>query len=155
MEFTPEQIAALLEALGLPPDTTDAQLVVDTAVDLAAQVESLDPAKPSSVAAAAARNGMEVLDNQTVAALRRDAENGRQLAAAATRQRIEAAVDKAIDRGAVALSRRSAWVDMITADPVMEQKLAATPDGLVVGLTETGHAADKGTNTGGPEWVWP
>ncbi|MDT5007138.1 MAG: hypothetical protein QOJ24_4314 [Mycobacterium sp.] len=33
MEFTPEQITALLEALGLPADTADAELVVATATD--------------------------------------------------------------------------------------------------------------------------
>ena len=40
MEFTPEQIAALLTALGLPDDTDDAQLVVDTAIDEDVQLDA-------------------------------------------------------------------------------------------------------------------
>lgn len=155
MEFTPEQLTALLEALGLPADTADAQLVVDTTVDLAAQVQAIDPAKPSTVAAAAARNGMEVLDKDTAAALRRDAATGRQLAAAAAQQKVEASVDKAIDRGAIPLSRRKHWVGVITADPGMEQVLAATPDGLAVPLSEIGHSADKADDLAEPaKWFY-
>lgn len=42
--------AALLDALGLPADTTDVDLVVATVTDLAAQVAGMDPTKPSTVA---------------------------------------------------------------------------------------------------------
>jgi hypothetical protein len=49
LTLTDEQAATLLESLGLPTDTTDPALVVDTAKDLAAQAEALDPAKPSTV----------------------------------------------------------------------------------------------------------
>lgn len=145
MEFTPEQIAALLEALGLPADNTDPDLVVATAQDLAAQVEALDPAKPSTVAAAAARNGMEVLDKDTADALRRDAQEGRRIAAAAARAKVEASVDDAIGKGKIAPSRRKHWVDLITADPGMADVLASVPNETAVPLVEVGHAADKVT----------
>ncbi|BDY26615.1 hypothetical protein [Mycolicibacterium mageritense] len=150
MEFTPEQIAAMLEALGLPPGTTDAQLVVDTAVDLAAQAEALDPAKPSTVAAAAARNGMEVLDKDTADALRRDAQEGRRIAAAAARAEVEASVDDAIGKGKIAPSRRKHWVDLIAADPGMADVLASVPNETAVPLAEIGHAVDEVAASGDP-----
>ncbi|WP_163751241.1 hypothetical protein [Mycolicibacterium helvum] len=137
--------AALLEALGLPADTNDPDLVAATATDLAAQVQALDPAKPSTIAAAAKRNGMEVIDTDTAAALRRDAQEGRRIAAAAARERIEAAVDDAISKGKVMASRRKHWVTLIEADPGMAEVLAATPNETAVPLSEIGHAAD---NTG-------
>ena len=138
MEFTPEQIAALLTALGLPDGTDDPQLVVDTAVDLAAQVEALDPAKPASVAAAAARNGCEVLDKETAAALRRDAAEGRKIAASAARAKVEASVDEAINKGKITPGRRKAWLELITADPGMSDVLAKIPDETAVPLAEIG-----------------
>ena len=155
MEFTPEQITGLLVALGLPEDTTDPQLVIDTVVDLAEQVEQLDPARPSTVAAAAKRSGLEVLDKETVATLRRDAATGRQLAAAAARQKVEASVDKAIDRGAIPLARRKHWVELLAADPAMEQHLAATPDGTAVALTEVGHSTEKDDLAEVAPWFYP
>jgi len=141
MEFTPEQITALLTALGLPDDTDDPQLVVDTAADLAAQLG--DPAKPSTIAASAKRAGLEVLDTATADALRRDAQEGRKIAAAAARERVEAAVDDAISKGKVMASRRKHWVSLIEADPGMADVLAATPNETAVPLTEVGHSADS------------
>lgn len=143
MEFTPEQIAALLEALGLPADTTDAQLVVDTTADLAAQVQALDPAKPSTVAAAAARNGMEVIDKETADALRRDAQEGRRIAAAAARAKVESAVDEAIDTGRIIPSRKDHWLTLCTNDGAMIEHLASIAPGTAVPLAEIGHSADN------------
>jgi len=145
MEFTPEQVTALLEALGLPPDTDDAQLVVDTAADLAAQVEALDPAKPSTVAAAAARNGMEVLDRDTADALRRDAQEGRRIAAAAARAKVEAAVDDAVSKGKITPARKRHWISLLENDLGMADVLAAVPNETAVPMSEVGHAAH---NTG-------
>ncbi|VEG55642.1 Mu-like prophage I protein [Mycolicibacterium aurum] len=143
MEFTPEQIAALLGALGLPDDTADPQLVVDTALDLAAQLG--DPAKASTIAASAKRAGLEVLDNDTAAALRRDAAEGRTIKAAAAKAKVEASVDAAVSRGAITAARKKFWVSLIEADPDMAEVLAKTPDELAVPLSEVGHSAD---NTG-------
>lgn len=143
MKFTTEQIAALLTALGLPGDTDDPKLVVDTAVDLAAQIEALDPAKPSTVAAAAARNGMEVLASEDAAALRRDAAEGRRVAAAAAKAKVEASVDDAISKGKITPARRKHWVSIIEADPGMADVLASYPDEMAVPLAEVGHSADK------------
>ncbi|MFN3003023.1 hypothetical protein [Mycolicibacterium wolinskyi] len=151
MEFTPEQITALLDALGLPADTTDAQLVVDTAVDLAAQVETLDPAQPSTVAAAARRNGMEVLATADAEALRRDAAEGRRVAAAAAaKAKVEASVDDAISKGKITHGRRKHWVSVIEADPGMADVLASYPDEMAVPLSEVGHAADNSADLDKP-----
>ena len=139
-----DQEADLLKLLGLPeaaPGDTDAGLVLDTIVDLAAQVEALDPAKPSTVAAAAKRNGMEVIDTATADALRRDAAEGRKIAAAAARAKVESAVDDAIDKGKIMASRRKHWVTLIEADPGMADVLAATPNETAVPLSPIGHAA--------------
>jgi hypothetical protein len=143
LTFDDTRAAALLEALGLPADTDDPDLIVATATDLAAQVQALDPAKPSTVAAAAKRNGMEVIDTATADALRRDAQEGRKIAAAAARERVEAAVDDAISKGKVMASRRKHWVSLIEADPGMADVLAATPNETAVPMSEVGHSADN------------
>ena len=142
LTFTDDQAAALLDALGLPADTADAQLVVDTAKDLAAQAEAMDPAKPSTVAAAAKRNGLELLDKATVEALRRDAQEGRRLAAAADLAKVEASVDDAISKGKITAARRGHWVTLIQADPGMAQVLASVPAETAVPLTELGHSRE-------------
>lgn len=145
MDFTPEQVAALLTALGLPNDTDDPQLVLDTAVDLAAQLG--DPAKASTIAASAKRAGLEVLDNETVAALRRDAAEGRKIAAAAAKAKVEASVDDAVTKGKITPSRRKHWVSLIEADPGMADVLAAVPIETAVPMTEVGHSADNAGDT--------
>ncbi len=110
LTLTDEQSTELLDTLGLPADTTDPALVLDTVKDLAAQAEGVDPAKPSTVAAAAAKAGLEVLDAATVAALRHDAAQGRQLAAAAAHAKVEASVDDAIAKGKISRPPPCSWV---------------------------------------------
>lgn len=149
LTLTDEQTAALLEALGLPPDTVDADLVVDTTKDLAAQAQALDPAKPSTVAAAAKRNGLEVIDPATLSALRADAQEGRNLAAAAAQQRITAAVDDAIGKGKITPARRQHWEALIKADPGMADVLASVPNETAVPLTELGHSNEPSSDRDG------
>jgi hypothetical protein len=116
LTFTDEQSAKLLEVLGLPADTTDIDLILDTVNDLAAQATGIDPEKPSTVAAAARKAGLEVVDTQTLTALRHGAQEGRKIAAAATQQKIEAAVDDAVSKGKIAPSRRKHWVTLCRHD---------------------------------------
>ncbi|WP_024448082.1 hypothetical protein [Mycolicibacterium iranicum] len=154
------QEADLLKLLGLPeaaPGESDVELVIDTITDLAAQVEALDPDKPSTVAAAAARSGMEVLDKETAAALRRDAAEGRRVAAAAAKEKVETAVDDAIGKGKVLASRRKHWVTLIEADPEMADVLARIPDETAVPLTAIGHAAsaDSADVSEPAPWFYP
>ena len=141
LELDDTQAAVLLALLGLPEDTTDVQLVIDTVKD--ATRDPMLPTPPSEIAAAAAANGMEVLDTVTADALRRDAAEGRRVAAAAARERVEATVDDAISKGKVMASRRAHWVSLIEADPGMADVLAATPNETAVPLTEVGHSADN------------
>lgn len=133
------QTADLLTALGLPADTTDPDLVVETVKDLAVQVADLDPAKPSTVAAAAKRAGMELLDKDTAEALRHDAAEGRKMIAAATQQRIEASVEDAIRKGKITPARRKHWVNLIAADPGMADVLASVPNETAAPMSELGH----------------
>lgn len=138
--FDDDQASALLQHFGLPNDTHDIDLVVQTAGDLASQVA--DMAKPSTVAAAARRNGGEYVDNDTIAALRRDANEGRRIAAVAARAKVEAAVDDAVDKGKITAARRKHWVQLIEADPGMADVLASTPPETAVPLAEIGHQAE-------------
>jgi hypothetical protein len=142
LTFDDTQTASLLEALGLPADTDDLDLIVATVVDLAAQVAGMTPEQPSSVAAAARRHGMEVIDTDTADALRRDAQAGRQIAAAAAKAKVEAAVSDAVDRGKITPARRKHWVSLIEADPAMADVLAAVPNETAVPLSELGHSMD-------------
>ena len=135
------QTAALLEALGLPADTADSDLVVATAADLAAQAQGVDPAKPSTVAAAARKHGMDLVDHDTHEALKRDAAAGRQIAAAAARAKVEAAVEEAINTGRITPGRKN-WITLCENDDTMLQHLASIAPGTAVPLDEIGHAAD-------------
>lgn len=156
LTLTDDQAAALLDALGLPAETTDAQLVIDTTIDLAAQVAELDPAKPSTVAAAAKRAGLDVIDTDALIALRAEAEEARQIKAAAARQKVEDAVSAAVSKGKITPSRRKHWIDLITADPAMADVLARTPDETAVPMTEIGHGFDDDGQAGPlkPGWFY-
>jgi len=146
--FNDEQEAELLKLLGLPeaaPGDTDAGLTLDTITDLAHQVEGLDPAKPSTIAASARRHGMDLVDHETHESLKRDATAGRQIAAAAAKAKVEASVDAAVDKGKITPSSRKHWVTLIEVDPGMADVLAAVPDETAVPMSEVGHATDTGT----------
>ena len=152
--LSPEQSAQLLDLLGLPPDTTDPELILATVADLVAQAaEPAEPA-PSAVAAAAARVGLEVVDSDTLAALRREAAEGRQVKAAAEAARIEASVDDAIRKGKITAARRKHWVDLIAADPGMADVLARTPDETAVPLTAIGHGVSEDDPQAHAEQGW-
>lgn len=135
-----------------PTNTANSQLVIDTAVDLAAQLG--DPAKPSTIAASAKRAGLEALDTDTAAALRRDAAEGRKIAAAAAKSKVEASVDDAVGKGNITPSRRKHWVALIEADPGMADVLAATPNETAVPMTEVGHSADNADLTQPATWFY-
>lgn len=151
-----KQTAALLDMLGLPADTTDPELVLATVADLAAQAAAASDPAPSAVAAAAARVGLSVVDADTLAALRRDADEGRQAVAAATRRGIEEQVDRAIAAGRITPGRRAHWVTLIGADPGMADVLASVPDETAAPLREIGHGIDSdGTQPrDDPGWLY-
>ena len=83
-----------------------------------------------------------MLDNDTAAALRRDAAEGRKIKTAAAKAKVEASVDDAVDKGKITPSRRKHWVTLIEADPGMADVLAAVPNETAVPLIEVGHGTD-------------
>jgi len=155
LTFDDDQPAVLLDALGLPADTTDVQLILDTVTDLAAQAAGINPEKPSTIAAAARKAGLEVVDTDTLAALRHDAQEGRKIAAAAKAQKIEAAGDEAARRGAIAPSRRKHWIMLCTNDEGMLAELAAVPNETAVPMTEIGHSVEAADHDADkPAWFY-
>jgi hypothetical protein len=147
LDFDDTQSAVLLALLGLPEDTEDVQLVIETVKDC-----TRDPMLPppptdgtpaDGIAAAAKKAGLEVIDASSAEALRRDAAEGRRLIAAKAQADVEAVVDAAIDKGKIAASRRKHWVSLIANDPGMAEVLAAVPDETAIPLRELGHASAK------------
>lgn len=143
--FDDQPAADLLDSLGLPADTTDAALILATVKDA---ITATPEAAPSQIAAAAKKAGLEVLDTDTAAALRHEAAEGRQIKAAAARQKIEDTVSAAVAKGKITAARRKHWVDLINADPAMADVLASVPDETAVSFTEIGHGV--GTENGEP-----
>lgn len=145
LAFDDQPAADLLDTLGLPADTTDSALILATVKDA---ITTTPEAAPSQIAAAAKKAGLEVLDTDTAAALRAEAAEGRQIKAAAARQKIEDTVTTAITKGKITAARRKHWVDLITADPAMADVLASVPDETAVPFTEIGHGVS--TENGEP-----
>jgi len=127
----------LLEALALPADTTDPELVA-----LAVEDAITAPASGQQTAAAA---GLTQVDPDTLAALRRDAEQGRAIAAAAVQRDRATLVAAAVNRGSITPARRQHWLTVLSADPGMADTLASLPAGLVPVTGEIGHAIESAT----------
>lgn len=150
LTFDDTQAATLLELLGLPADTDDIDTVQATVKDAVTPTDG----KPSEVAAAAKRAGLEVIDGDTLSALRNEAAEGRQIKAAAAREKIEAAVGDAITKGKITPSRRDHWINLITHDAEMANVLASVPDETAVPMTEIGHGIDALGQPGQPADGW-
>lgn len=134
IEFTEEQLAALVAALGLPADTTDVEVILAAVTDLATA--------ETAIAAKAAGQGLTLIDADQLAALEAAAEEGRTIAAAAARAVVEGHVDTAIREGKLPPSRRDHWLQLIEADASMADVLASAP--VVVPLTEIGYGTEGG-----------
>lgn len=157
LTFDDTQAAVLLALLGLPEDTDDLTLVIDTVKDVTRDpmLPIPDDASASQVAAAAKKHGLELLDTDTAEALRRDAQEGRRIAAAAAKAKIEATVEDAVNKGKITAGRRKHWVSLIQADPDMADVLAAVPDETAVPLSAMGHAADTSADLAQPsQWFY-
>lgn len=139
LTFNDDQAANLLDMLGLPTDTTDIAVALDTVKDA---VTSSAPLQPSAIVAAAQKVGLEVVDADTMTALRNDAAEGRRVVAEVTRQKIEDTVINAVNRGKITPARADHWRTLIAADPAMAEVLNAVPDETATPLTEIGHGVD-------------
>ncbi len=142
LEFDDAEAAVLLDRLGLDADTTDVDLIKATLTDALRSAPLTVDSPPSQIAAAARKHGLEAVDTATLTALKRDAAEGRQMAAAAKAQRIEAAVDEAVRKGKITAPRKRHWMTLTEADPGMADVLAAVPDETAVPLTEVGHSTE-------------
>ena len=157
LTFDDTQAAVLLASLGLPENTDDLALVIDTVKDV-----TRDPMLPvpndataSQVAAAAKKHGLELLDADTLAALQRDAQEGRRAVAAAAKAKVEAAVDDAVNRGKITAARKRHWVELITHDSAMAEVLAGIADETAVPLSEVGHSSDTSRyNVEAGQWFY-
>lgn len=150
LTFDDTQAAVLLALLGLPEDTDDLGLVIDTVKDVTRDPllpAVHDDASASQVAAAAKKHGLELLDADSLAALKRDAQEGRRIAAAAAKAKVEATVEDAVNRGKITAARKRHWVSLIEADPGMADVLAGVPDETAVPLAELGHSTDTSADT--------
>jgi hypothetical protein len=148
LTFDDTQSAVLLTLLGLPEGTEDVQLVLDTVRDATRDpmLPMPDDASATQVAAAAKKYGFELVDTATAESLRSDAQEGRRIAAAAAKAKIEQQVDDAVNRGKITAARRTHWATLIEADPGMADVLAAVPNETAIPMSELGHSAD--TNSG-------
>ncbi|MFN6549493.1 phage protease [Mycolicibacterium septicum] len=152
LSFNDDQAADLLDTLGLPADTTDIAVALATVKDA---VTAAAPTQPSAIAAAAKQAGLEVVDSDTMAALRNDAAEGRRIQASVARQKIEDTVINAVNKGKITPARKDHWVNLITADPAMAEVLNAVPDETAVPLSEMGHGV--GNEDGQPpraDWFY-
>lgn len=138
LSFDTEQTAALLEALGLPADTTDVFVVLAAIADLATA--------ENAVAAKAAGKGLTLIDAAQLAALELAAEEGRTVSAAAAKAVVDGHVDTAIREGKLPPARREHWVKLLTADASMADVLASAP--VVVPLVEIGYGNGDGGHDG-------
>ncbi|MGV9827296.1 phage protease [Gordonia sp. NPDC003429] len=154
LTLTDAQTTTLLELLGLPIDTTDIDAILAVIDDLAKAEKSGDGAdtKPSEIAAAAGRLGLTVIDADTLTQLHADADEGRQIKAAAARAKVETAVDHAIQHGKITPARRAHWVNLITADPGMADVLAGVPNETAAPMNEIGHGHETDDLTDTPAW---
>lgn len=166
--FNDDQAAKLIELLGLPDDTNvvpegakpdEAMVAIaDTILEVVADLaknerDSKGEKKPSEIAAAAGRLGMTVIDTDSLTKLHADADEGRQIKAAAARAKVESNVDDAIRHGKITPARRDHWVNLITADPGMADVLASVPNETAVPLNEIGHSAGESDDlTDTPAW---
>lgn len=142
--FSPDQWGMLLTLLGGNADD-QADDVIGYITDLTTN-EAAAAGQPSAIVAAAHKKGLEVLDGELVAKLRRDAAEGQKIKAKAASDRREGIVHAAISRGAITPGRRKHWLTLLEADPGMEQVLASTPAETAVPLREIGHTTGDGWN---------
>lgn len=155
LEFDDAEAAILLDRIGLDADTSDVDTIKATLLDTLRGAPLMADTPPSQIAAAAKKHDLEVMDTQTLAALRHDAAEGRKIAAAAKQQKIEAAVDDAVSKGKITAARKGHWVTLATHDEKMLEVLAAVPNETAVPMTELGHSlepVDAGADK--PAWFY-
>lgn len=147
----PATWGAILAVCGLDEKATPED-VLDVITSLV-EKEGVDDGKPSSIAAAAGRAGLKVLDETTYLSLRAAAAEATQIKAAAEADERERIVAAAVQRGAITPGRRDHWLTLLAADPGMKDVLMSTPDELAVPLREVGHSASVDDDGQQTSWI--
>ncbi|MGR6579275.1 phage protease [Rhodococcus qingshengii] len=139
VEFTDEQLATLLEALGLAEGATADEIVTAVEEQATAPTET----EADSTAAASARlsaAGLVTVDSGVLASLTAQAARGEAAAARQEREDRERVVDAALSQGKITPANRAHWLTLMSADPKgTADLLAGLPAELAVPLSEVGH----------------
>lgn len=140
---------AVLDALGLPEDATDEDVIAKIAESNKTEVkpddkpddDTVDEGKVRELAAAAQALGLSVVDPGTLAAMQSNSELGAKAHAKLETQRITASVDAAISLGKIPPSRRDHFVSLMRADEVgTVELLAGIPKETAVPMATMGHS---------------
>lgn len=145
VEFTPEQITTITEALGIAADS-DAQTIAAAAVQVVEEQPSAADAQAAAVAAAAGSRelpeGIVAIDSVQLEQLRASAAQGVAAREQQEQDQRRALVDAAVSDGRIAPARREAWLSSLKANPASAQDLAGLATGLIPVTGEIGHAGD-------------
>lgn len=152
--ITVEWLTRVCQLLGLDADTDPDTILGAVADVVASENDGTTDEQPSQVVASAKRLGMEMIDADSLAALRRDAAEGRKQVAAAARTQRETAVDSAIRDGKITPARRDHWLKLLEADPAMGDVLASTPPQTAVPLTPIGHSLGEDADGAASAPAW-
>lgn len=164
--FTADSVAAITAALRIADTSTEADITaavqllidgvtaalgLDETADIAAIVAATEEAAKAaadaaasegdtaaSIAAAARKRGMTVVDASALAEMQAQAARGAELADRIERDERERFVASAVEAGKIPSSRREHWLTMLTADPSAAEVLAGIPDNTVP-LTARGY----------------
>ena len=141
---------AVLDALGLPEDATDEQVLAkiaestkpaDEPEDKPDDLDKVDEGKVRELVESAKALGLVVSDPGTWASLQANSELGAKAHAKLETQRITASVDAAISLGKIPPSRRDHFVSLMRADEVgTVELLAGIPKETAVPMAAMGHS---------------
>lgn len=135
VEFTPEQITAITEALGIASDS-DAQTITDAIV---ADEKADPPASNDSPPTNSLPEGVVAVEQAVINDLRAKAELG---VAAHAKQESDARtslVNAAVRDGRIPPARREAWLNQLTLDPGAAEQLGGLERGLIPVDGERGY----------------
>ncbi|WP_319456876.1 MULTISPECIES: head maturation protease, ClpP-related [unclassified Mycobacterium] len=150
---------AILDALGLPEDASDDDVIAKIAEQAGDKPDEktddtpddkVDAGEITELAAAAAKHGLTVIDPGTLAEMQRNSSLGAKAHAEMETTRITGAVNAAISLGKIPAARKEHFVALMRADEVGTTKLLADiPAETAVPLTELGHSLEPQAYAGG------
>ncbi|WP_369070027.1 head maturation protease, ClpP-related [Kineococcus terrestris] len=142
--FSDEQMTALREFAGVPSDADEGTILAALEDKVTAPAPQPTPTTPT------VPEGMALVDQATLNALRTDAAAGREARNRQLEQERAAIVDSAVQDGRIPPARREHWLNQLAADPGAEQVLASLAPGLVP-LEELGDSGTQVRNQASTE----